>query len=77
MNHTANQMHNLCAGFYRNGFTDGLAIKKRAYYVMGGFQSTTRFFDGLMYIVVVVAGGIFLVKGGIGAADYIKRPYRT
>ncbi len=48
-----------------------LAIKKRAYYVMGGFQSTTRFFDGLMYIVVVVAGGIFLVKGGITAADYV------
>ena len=48
-----------------------LNIKKRAYYVMGGFQSTTRLFDGLMYILVVVAGGIFLVKSKITAADYI------
>ena len=60
-----------------------LKIKKRSYYYMGGFQSTTRLFDGLMYIVVVVAGGLFLVWDGftignfeikwqlITAADYI------
>jgi len=48
-----------------------LKIKKKAYYVMGGFQSTTRFFDGLMYIVVVIAGGLFLVYDKITAADYI------
>ncbi len=41
-----------------------LKIKKSAYYVMGGFQSTTRLFDGLMYIVVVIAGGLFLVWDG-------------
>ena len=48
-----------------------LAIKKRAYYVMGAFQSTTRLFDGIMYIVVVVAGGLFLVNRKITAADYV------
>ena len=48
-----------------------LAIKKRAYYVMGAFQSTTRLFDGVMYIVVVIAGGLFLVKNRITAADYV------
>lgn len=48
-----------------------LKIKKAAYYVMGGFQSTTRFFDGVMYIVVVVAGGLFLAYGKIDAGDYI------
>ena len=41
-----------------------LKIKKFAYNAMGGFQSTTRLFDGLMYIVVVVAGGLFLVWDG-------------
>ena len=45
--------------------------KKRAYYVMGGFQSTTRLFDGLMYIVVVIAGGLFLVNHKITPADYV------
>ncbi len=48
-----------------------LAIKKRAYYVMGAFQSTTRLFDGVMYIVVVIAGGLFLVNRKITAADYV------
>ena len=48
-----------------------LSIKKRVYCVMGGFQSSTRFFDGLMYIVVVVAGALFMMKGKISAADYM------
>ena len=46
-------------------------VKRGAYYVMGAFQSTTRLFDGLMYIVVVIAGGIFLVNGDIKASDYV------
>ena len=46
-------------------------IKKGAYYVLGAFQSTTRLFDGLMYIVVVIAGGVFLVNSHITAADYV------
>ena len=45
-------------------------IKKRSYYYMAGFHSTTRFFDGLMYIAVVVAGALFLIGGGITVADY-------
>ena len=46
-------------------------IKKGAYYVMGAFQSTTRLFDGLMYIIVVIAGGLFMVGGKISPADYV------
>ncbi len=48
-----------------------LKIKKQVYRIMGGFQSTTRFFDGLMYIVVVMAGGFFMLYGKISAPDYI------
>ena len=48
-----------------------LKIKSRAYYVLGGFQSTTRLFDGVMYIVVVIAGGLFLVYDKISPADYV------
>ncbi len=48
-----------------------LDIKKKVYYIMAGFQSSTRFFDGLMYIVVVVAGGLFMLDKQISAPDYI------
>ncbi len=48
-----------------------LSIKTRVYHIMAGFQSSTRLFDGLMYIVVVVAGAFFMMKGSINAADYV------
>lgn len=46
-------------------------IKKVVYKQMGAFNATTRMFDGLMYIVIVVAGAFFLRAGTIDAADYI------
>lgn len=46
-------------------------IKRQVYYVMAAFQASTRFFDGLMYIVVVIAGALFLLNGKISAADYV------
>ena len=48
-----------------------LSIKTKVYHIMASFHSSTRLFDGLMYIVVVVAGGLFMLKGKIGAPDYI------
>ncbi len=48
-----------------------LDIKKKVYFIMAGFQSSTRFFDGLMYIVVVIAGGLFLLDNKITAPDYV------
>ncbi len=48
-----------------------LGIKTKVYHIMAGFQSSTRLFDGIMYIVVVVAGAIFMLYGKIGAADYV------
>ena len=47
-----------------------LKIKKRSYYYMGGFQSSTRLFDGMMYIIVVVIGGLFLVWDGFTIGDF-------
>ena len=44
-------------------------IKERSYHVMASFHSTTRTFDGIMYLVVLLAGGIFMVKGMITAGD--------
>lgn len=47
------------------------AIKKETYKYMGAFQTTTRTFDGIMYLAVVVAGGIFMVKGVILPGDLV------
>lgn len=46
-------------------------IKKRSYIYMGGFSTTTRVFEGLMYIVVLVVGALFMLDGGITPADYV------
>ncbi|MBQ7761757.1 MAG: ABC transporter ATP-binding protein [Clostridia bacterium] len=56
---------------FNKGNKEYLSIKKRSYYAMGGFHSCTRLFDGIIYIVVVVAGAVYLLNGGISAADYV------
>ena len=38
---------------------------------MGRFQAGTRFFDGIMYIAVIVIGAIFIIKGQINSADFV------
>ena len=47
------------------------AIKKQSYRYMAAFQTSTRMFDGLMYLVVIVAGGLFLVFGKIDPGDMV------
>ncbi len=47
------------------------AIKKETYRFMAAFQTTTRAFDGLMYLVLLVAGGIFMVYGKIAPGDLV------
>lgn len=56
---------------FEEGNQKFLAIKKKVYHAMAGFHSSTRFFDGLMYIIVVVAGALFMMRGKIGAGDYV------
>lgn len=46
-------------------------IKKKTYQYMALFQTSTRLFDGLMYLVVILAGGLFLVSGRIQAGDLV------
>ena len=45
--------------------------KQNAYKYMARFHSSTRFFDGVMYIAVLIAGSIFMAYGKITAADLI------
>ncbi len=56
---------------FEKGNTRFLEVKKKIYYAMAGFNGTTRFFDGLMYILVVVAGALFMINHYITPADLV------
>ncbi len=46
-------------------------IKARMYRLMGAFHGVSRLFDGIMYILTVIVGSVFILKGKINAADLI------
>ena len=48
-----------------------LVIKREMYRYMAAFQDTVRMFDGLMYAVVIVAGGLFMINGQIDPGDLV------
>ena len=48
-----------------------MEIKKHTYRYMAAFQITTRSFDGLMYLLVIVAGGLFMMRGRIAPGDLV------
>lgn len=58
-------------GKFEVGNKDFLNIKKHCYSLMGLFNTSTRVFDGLMYLTVIVGGGLFLVYGKILPGDMV------
>ena len=46
-------------------------IKKETYRYMSTFHTSNRAFDGLMYLIVLLGGGIFMVTGSIEAGDMV------
>lgn len=56
---------------FEEGNQEYLKIKKRAYMLMGTFSTSTRVFDGLMYLTVILGGGYFLMKGLILPGDMV------
>ena len=48
-----------------------MRIKKRSYRYMAGFQCSTRLFDGLMYLVVILGGGLFVIYHAITPGDLV------
>ena len=46
-------------------------IKKHGYRYMGLFHCSTRLFDGIMYLVTLVVGGLFVIKGPINPSDLV------
>lgn len=45
--------------------------KRLRYMFMGGFEASNKFFDGLMYIVVVIAGAVFMMNGAINPSELV------
>ena len=56
---------------FRNGNQMFKDIKSHTYRYMAAFQITTRSFDGLMYVLVIVAGGRFMLRGSIAPGDLV------
>ncbi len=56
---------------FKKGNEKFLEIKSKVYKYMGSHSSVNRVFEGVMYILIVVAGAFALVGGKISAADYI------
>ncbi len=56
---------------FEKGNIKFLETKKDSYKYMSRFQSGTRFFDGVMYIAVIMIGSVFMINGHINAADLI------
>lgn len=48
-----------------------LDIKKMTYKYMAMFHTAVKVFDGIMYLLVVVAGGYFMMKGIIAPGDLV------
>ena len=48
-----------------------LNIKRDMYLWLGAFHSSTRFFDGMMYILVVTVGALYMIRGAIMPADLV------
>lgn len=57
----------------REKFEEGnkkfLDTKKLGYFYMAGFQTSNRAFEGVMYLIVVVAGTLFMMNKRISPAD--------
>ena len=56
---------------FGKGNREFMKIKKHTYRYMAAFQITTRSFDGLMYVLVIVAGGLFMIHGKIAPGDLV------
>ena len=56
---------------FESGNRRYMDIKRLMYHSMAGFHSVTRLFDGIMYILVVMVGAVFMIRRSITAADLV------
>jgi ATP-binding cassette subfamily B protein len=56
---------------FEHGNQEFLSIKTYTYMLMGIFNTSTRVFDGLMYLTIIIGGGFFLMDGKILPGDMV------
>jgi len=56
---------------FEDGNQEFLKIKTYGYRIMGVFSTSTRVFDGLMYLTIIIGGGFFLMDGRILPGDMV------
>lgn len=56
---------------FEEGNQEFLRIKTDTYKLMGVFNTSTRVFDGLMYLTIIIGGGFFLMDGLILPGDMV------
>lgn len=56
---------------FTNGNMGFLKTKQESYYYMGRFFSGIEFFDGIIYIVAVIAGAYFIKLGTVATSDLV------
>ena len=56
---------------FEEGNQDFLKIKTHSYMLMGIFSTSTRVFDGFMYLTIIIGGGFFLMDGKILPGDMV------
>lgn len=55
---------------FKEGNEKFFSTKKKSFFYMAGFFTTTRVFDGLMHLLVVIFGAYFMKLDKITAADF-------
>ncbi len=48
-----------------------LISKAKSYKLMGSFHAWNSFFEGLLYVVIVVSGGIFIANGSLKVSELV------
>lgn len=56
---------------FEEGNQTFLDIKDDTYTNMAGFSTITRIFDGIMYLTVIIGGGILLTRGKLTSGDFV------
>ena len=56
---------------FEKGNQKFLSIKRQTYHYMALFNTSTRAFDGIMYLLVILAGGLFMINDKITPGDLV------
>lgn len=56
---------------FQRGNMEFLETKETSYFIMGKFFSGNGFFQGILYLTVILLGGIFISNGGLNVSDLV------